>query len=174
MNLYLKKPSIEDEENYYAYLKEWKDEFIYPTASSYGKNSYQELLKRVELDELNLIDPKTRVPASTYMLIDQSNEIYGFINIRHRLNDDLLLYNGNIGYGIKPSKRLQGYGKLILKLGLEKAKELGLHKVLITCNEENIASRKTIEANHGVLENKIFKTDGYILRYWIDLTKENK
>ncbi|MCR3905484.1 MAG: GNAT family N-acetyltransferase [Tenericutes bacterium] len=172
MNLYLKKPTPEDEKNYIEYIKDWKDEFIYPTASSYGRKSYQDLLDRIKLDELNLIDPDTRVPASTYMLVDEFNEIYGFINIRHRLNEDLLLYNGNVGYGVKPTKRHQGYGKLMLKLGLEKAKELGLTKVLITCNEENIASRKTIEANHGVLENKVYKTDGYILRYWIDLIKE--
>ena len=78
---------------------------------------------------------------------------------------------GNIGYGIIPSKRGLGYGTKALKLTLEKAKELGLKKVLLTCNSTNIGSKKVIEANGGLLENEILGEEGKPnkLRYWIEL-----
>ena len=68
--------------------------------------------------------------------------------------------------------RLLGYGKLILELALEKAKELGLDRVLLTCNPDNIGSKKIIEAHGGMLENEVvFEQDGRErrrLRFWID------
>jgi len=169
MKLTLRKPTLEDKKSYLDYIEAWGNEFIYPTASSARERTFEELIERIELDEKNMIDPVNRVPATTFILIDENQEIYGSINLRYFLNEDLLKYNGHIGYGIKPNKRKQGYGKLMLSLVLEKAREHRLTKVLITCNDENIASYKTIEACGGVLENKVFKTDGYIRRYWITL-----
>ncbi|PKK99662.1 MAG: GNAT family N-acetyltransferase [Tenericutes bacterium HGW-Tenericutes-2] len=169
MKLTLRKPTLEDKKSYLDYIEAWGNEFIYPTASSARERTFEELIERIELDEKNMIDPVNRVPATTFILIDENQEIYGSINLRYFLNEDLLKYNSHIGYGIKPNKRKQGYGKLMLSLVLEKAREHRLTKVLITCNDENIASYKTIEACGGVLENKVFKTDGYIRRYWITL-----
>jgi predicted acetyltransferase len=169
MKLTLRKPTLEDKKSYMEYIEAWGNEFIYPTASSARERTFEELIERIELDEKNMIDPEHRVPATTFILIDENQEIYGSINLRYFLNEDLLKYNGHIGYGIKPNKRKQGYGKLMLSLVLEKAREHHLTKVLITCNDENIASYKTIEACGGVLENKVYKTDGYIRRYWITL-----
>ena len=76
-----------------------------------------------------------------------------------------------IGYGILPSERKKGYGKLILKLSLEECKKLGINKVLVTCVDSNIGSKKIIEANGGILENKIFfePENDYICRYYIKL-----
>jgi len=75
-----------------------------------------------------------------------------------------------IGYDIAPSFRRNGYGKTILKLALTKAKALGLHKILLTADEDNIASRKIIESNSGKLENivmgKVFPN--LLARYWIN------
>lgn len=110
------------------------------------------------------------VPESTYWLVDK-NEYIGRLSIRHRLTKKLLKEGGHIGYEIRPSKRRKGYGKKILKLGLKKAKKLGFNKVLVTCDETNIASKKIIEANGGVLKNKIETKKGRPkkLRYWIYL-----
>ena len=63
---------------------------------------------------------------------------------------------------------------MALKLGLEKAKEIGLKdKVLITCDDDNIGSYKIIEKNGGILENKIENTDDdevfLTRRYWVKL-----
>ena len=103
--------------------------------------------------------------SSTYVLI-ANNYIVGMIDIRHELNDGLLKTGGHIGYSVRPSQRLKGYASSMLKLGLEKCREFGIDKVLVTCHENNLASMKTIEKNGGVLENSI----DHHLRYWITLT----
>ena len=114
--------------------------------------------------------PAGYVPQTTYWLIDQG-EFIGTISIRHRLTDRLLQEGGHIGYDIRPSKRKMGYGKKILALALPKAQELGLYRVLVTCNETNIGSKKIIEANGGILENRLQLHAGKPakLRYWISL-----
>jgi predicted acetyltransferase len=82
--------------------------------------------------------------------------IFGAISIRHCLTEDLENYGEHIGYGIRPSERNKGYATLMLKLALEKAKELNIDKVLIHCGDDNIVSSKVIAKNGGCLE-----FDGY-------------
>jgi predicted acetyltransferase len=110
------------------------------------------------------------VPGSRFWLID-SNKYIGDLSLRHELNQQLFTVGGHIGYTIRPSKRRQGYGKEILRLGLEKARERGLRRVLVTCDEDNIGSKKIIEANGGQFENAL-EVEGERtrkLRYWIDI-----
>ena len=40
-----------------------------------------------------------------------------------------------------------------MKLALEKARDIGLEKVIITCRNDNIGSTKVIESNGGKYEN---------------------
>ena len=113
------------------------------------------------------------VPSYDYFAVDDDKFI-GRINIRIELTPALLNYGGNIGYGINPKYWQKGYGTLLLKLGLEKAKELGLKdKVLLTCDDDNVGSYKIIEKNGGILENKIANTEGnetfLTRRYWINI-----
>ncbi|MBA4336838.1 GNAT family N-acetyltransferase [bacterium] len=110
------------------------------------------------------------VPESTFWLVE-ADEYIGRLSIRHELNENLLKTGGHIGYDIRPSKRGMGYGKEILHLGLEKAKELGLKKILVTCSVWNPASKKIIEANGGIFENEVVGGSGKsnVLRYWIDI-----
>jgi predicted acetyltransferase len=111
-----------------------------------------------------------RVPASEFWLIND-DQFIGRLSLRHELNENLLKMGGHIGYEIRPSKRRQGYGTQILRLGLEKAKQIGLHRVLVTCDEKNIGSKKIIEHNGGKFENAIeIEADPVKkLRYWIDI-----
>jgi predicted acetyltransferase len=115
--------------------------------------------------------PSGFVPLTDYWLIDQ-DEFIGRLSIRHSLTPWLALAGGHIGYEIRPSMRRRGYGRQILALGLPKARALGLERVLVTCQETNIGSRKIIEANGGVLENAVQLQDGEprVLRYWIALS----
>lgn len=112
--------------------------------------------------------PPDWVPYNIYWLVD-GGEIVGIVSIRRKLNDFLLREGGHIGYEIVPSKRKLGHGNKLLELVLEKAKGLGLEKVLITSLEDNIASQKIIEKCGGKIENKIEASDGLTRRYWIDL-----
>jgi len=113
--------------------------------------------------------PEGFVPETVWWLVDQG-EYIGRVSIRHELTPYLLKVGGHIGYDIRPSKRGQGYGSMILQLALPKAKELGIDKVLVTCDETNKPSRKIIEKAGGVLEDKQPTESGVAkLRYWIAL-----
>lgn len=50
---------------------------------------------------------------------------------------------------------------------LRKAKDLGIDKMLVTCDEGNVASEKVILANGGVYEKTIEVEGSRIKRYWI-------
>lgn len=83
--------------------------------------------------------PEGFVPQSEYWMV-QNNEYIGAIHIRHGLTPFLETEGGNLGYEIRPSKRGHGYAKLAAQMGLHKAAELGLNRVIITCNAMNTPS----------------------------------
>ena len=121
--------------------------------------------------------PEGYVPATTLWLVDGKRFI-GRVNIRHRLVPHLLQFGGHIGYMIRPSERGKGYGRLQLAMALDYCRSqlngiLDRDEVLVTCDDDNIRSAKVIEANGGVLENKVenFEDGRHILtrRYWIKL-----
>lgn len=112
--------------------------------------------------------PKGYVPSSYYWLMDGS-EFIGETTVRHKLTKALLKEGGHIGYGIRPTKRKLGYGKKILVLALRKARTLGIKKVLITCDDDNVGSWKIIEANRGLLQNTIKHKGKRKRRYWIQI-----
>ena len=112
-----------------------------------------------------------RVPDSTYFCLDLDENVFvGAVNIRHYLNESLLFTGGHIGDGIRPSRRRKGYATAMIRLALEKCRELGIHRVLMTCGKDNIGSAKSILHNGGVLENEVLNEEGqWEQRYWIDL-----
>ena len=127
---------------------------------------FEELKKRSCEDTV----PKGLVPSSTYLAVrEKDNYIVGMIDIRHYLNEYLTQVGGNIGYGVRKSERNKGYAKQMLKLALEKCKDLKIKKVLMTCDEDNIASEKVILSANAKLED-IRNVDGENKkRFWIDL-----
>lgn len=133
-------------------------------------NDFTAYIERVLSESNGENLPDGLVPQTTYWLVD-GDEFIGRVSIRHTLTEQLLKEGGHIGYDIRPSKRQMGYGKQILELSLSKAKELGITKVLVTCNENNIGSKKIIEANGGQLENIVEMGEGKPrkLRFWISL-----
>ena len=114
--------------------------------------------------------PEGLVPSSIYLGIrEKDNYIVGIIDIRHYLNDFLKQFGGNIGYSVRKSERNKGYAKQMLKLALEKCKDLKMKKVLITCDKDNIASEKVILSAGAKFED-IRSADGENKkRFWIDL-----
>lgn len=150
---------------------EGRYEFLDTQLSEEDFRAYvQNLLSKTERNP----DRPDLVPESIFWLIDY-DEYIGRISIRHELNERSLIIKGNFSYDIRPSKRLRGYGTLILKLAIVKARELGLDKALVACDVENIGSTKVIEANGGVLENEIeVELAGERVlarRYWIEIEK---
>jgi predicted acetyltransferase len=112
-----------------------------------------------------------RVPQSTFWLIQNEQKILACSRLRHALNAFLQEDGGHIGYDVRPSERRRGYGTLLLRLTLDKARELGLKRVLITADTSNIASWRIIEKNGGVLHTEdLSRHTGQPLRkYWIEL-----
>ena len=119
-------------------------------------------------------DPATAPPGvlsyEDFWLMEQDTWI-GLLTLRVQINEQLLHSGGHIGYVVRPSKRRCGYGTVLLRLGLDKAHERGLQRVLLTCNETNIGSRKIIEVNGGRLEDAVVVAGQAEkkLRYWISL-----
>ncbi|WMJ22555.1 GNAT family N-acetyltransferase [Paludicola sp. MB14-C6] len=171
MEIQLVKPIPQHETAYWDFIKEWneKGEKIIPAAVKPIGNSYQDWLTQTEKFEKKETCPSQFVPAYTYFLMDNNHKILGAINIRLELNEMLLNYGGNIGYGIAPSERRKGYASTMLALSLPIAKELGLEKVLVCCNKENIGSAKTIQKNNGILEDERANENEITQRYWITL-----
>jgi predicted acetyltransferase len=132
-------------------------------------NSFESFVKE-KIDSHNGIVKEGWVPSTQFWIIEDNDEYCGRISLRHRLNEFLTRYAGNIGYDIRPSKRGKSYATIALGLCLKEAKKIGLEKVLLTCSDDNIASIKVIEKNGGVLQDKITKDSGELTRrYWINL-----
>jgi predicted acetyltransferase len=111
------------------------------------------------------------VPQTTYWLVDDDRRVLGILRLRHWLTPKLERFGGHIGYEVRPSERRKGYATLMLGFGLERAREMGLQRVLITCDDDNIASIRVIEKNGGIFEDQI-QHPGYdkpVRRYWIEL-----
>jgi predicted acetyltransferase len=87
----------------------------------------------------------------------------GRLDIRHRLTPVLFEQGGHIGYDVRPSMRRRGYATAMLREALPIAKSLGIDPALITCRQDNVASRKVIEANGGIFDDQ----RGDILRFWV-------
>lgn len=109
-----------------------------------------------------------KVPA-TYWWVVEGDVYLGAITLRHTLNDFLLREGGHIGYGIRPSARGRGLATWALGEVLVKARAIGLTRVLLTCDDDNVASARTIERHGGRLEDVRELSGGLKRRYWIDL-----
>jgi predicted acetyltransferase len=106
--------------------------------------------------------PDGYVPSTTLWWID-GTEFLGRIQIRHRLTPHLYEVGGHIGYDVRPNARRLGHATTMLRAALPVAAELGITSALITCDTDNVASRKVIEANGGVLDDERHGK----LRYWV-------
>lgn len=167
----LVSPTLDLESDFLAMYKDFADNDSenseYYSEAMVDFSSYVQRLND-EAEGVNLREGY--VPCSHFWLVDSQQKILGVIRVRHNIGNEFLsLEAGHIGYDIAPSFRGRGYGKLMLKLALPKAKKLGIEKALITADEDNYASRKVIEANGGQLENivqgKVFPNP--LARYWV-------
>lgn len=91
-----------------------------------------------------------QLPFMRFWLID-GDEYIGTLRLSTHISPKMKYREGNIGYQIRPSQRKKGYGYKILRLGLNKARKIGLKKLHINCSKDNIASRAIIEKNGGRL-----------------------
>ncbi len=167
----LVEPSLELKEQFFAFVQDYLTDDDKTWGFEQAMNDFLAYVQKFADYRKGLNLPSGYVPDSTYWLMDANGTILGRVSIRHRLTGKLMQRGGHIGYYIRPSARQKGYGTLICKLGLEKARELGIKRVLITCAKDNIASNRIIEKNGGIFENEVWDEESkeMVRRYWINL-----
>lgn len=173
-NLILIKPTIDFEKEIVSYRQSFNDspngiEGTTMLSEFDSVNGWLTSLKLYENE--NTLPNRDHVASYQYLLINKNDKkIIGMSSLRLQLNDFLFHYGGHIGYSISPEERKQGKGTILLAKMLLEAKKIGINKVLVTCNDDNIGSAKIIEANNGRLEDISVDTDSNqrVRRYWIE------
>lgn len=173
-DLILIKPTAEYVDEIGSYRQEFFD-----TGSSFDgcgllrKNEPEEWLKKVQEYSQKETCPENWVVTTQFICVRRSDgRLVGMIQLRHYLNEYLEQYGGHIGYSVRPSERRKGYAKFMLKECLSFAeKQVGIGSVMITCEDSNEASRRTILSQGGVYENTVLNPDEGVKleRYWIRL-----
>ena len=163
----LRTPTLADEEQVRAAQEELEaDNFQF--AFLQPDESWNDYVTRTEQYRRRPL-PQPWVPA-TMFLADVDGIIVGRVHVRHELNDQLLAVGGHIGYGVRPGFRRRGYATEMLRRALEFCRdELGLERVLVTCDDDNVGSAKVIETAGGILENIVTDRGIQKRRYWITL-----
>jgi predicted acetyltransferase len=125
-------------------------------------------LERLERERLGVGLPEGWVPA-TFLVAEMEGQVVGRVSIRHELNAYLEQFGGHIGYGVRPEFRRRGYATDILRQSLAVAASMGLERVLVTCDVDNVGSAAVIERCGGVLEN-VVPVEGSVprCRYWVE------
>jgi predicted acetyltransferase len=136
-----------------------------------AREDFEDYLRKVRADSQSSGLPDGYVPMTDYWMIGDDRVVLGESRLRHYLTPRLEVEGGHIGYSIRPSQRRKGYGTLILALTLERARQLNLRRVRITCDTDNVASARIIEKNGGKLSGQaISQWSGVLIsQYWIDL-----
>lgn len=164
MDVELRKLTLDDGEDVYQMALEigpGENGFVNGLLSHNYSDFRLILRKYFEMSEGLHLAPQ-HVPQTTYWLYIAGYPV-GYGKLRHYLNENLKRHGGHIGYVVRPSCRGKGYGKRMLQNLLKEASCLGIQDVLLTCNEDNAASRKIIESNDGVLAG----IDMGTCKYWI-------
>jgi predicted acetyltransferase len=160
-----------DEEAFKKGFQEWAGEdstwcsFIWEEGMSFSIM----LQKLAEETQGIHLAPGRVAHTMLYGFVD--GEIVGRVSVRHELNDFLLKRGGNVGYAVAPRFRRKGYATEMLRQGLLYCKKIGLDKVLITCENDNVPSCKIIEKNGGVFENYFLDENeqAIVRRYWVKI-----
>ncbi|EOS80908.1 hypothetical protein C817_01244 [Dorea sp. 5-2] len=174
MNIELVRLTLEYKNQLFDMLTEWKTDIEenHTNHSPWAifRNDFHDFDYYLENLEIKKETEEGLVPDTTLFCLDRDRNIFvGAVNIRHYLNEGLLLTGGHIGDGIRPSERRKGYATAMIALALEECKKLGIERVLMCCDKDNIGSAKSIIRNGGVLENEV-EEDGHLeQRYWIQL-----
>jgi predicted acetyltransferase len=171
----LARPDVRLHESWAATITEFGSETIHGSGVWHGDGSPLDLTEAGCADfvarVLPFADPAHVLPddkvhCDYYWMTDDAGtgaEVVGFLALRHALTAWLLEEGGHIGYSVRPSRRGQGHASRAVALAVRRSAELGLEQVLVTCDEDNEASRRTIERNGGVHED----TRNGKQRYWI-------
>jgi predicted acetyltransferase len=162
--LVLRPPTLEDEAAARALHEELLDEGFYFLLAD---GTWEEVLGQVRQEASGLHLPPERVRAD-FLLAEVDGQVVGRVSIRHELTPFLRDVGGHVGYAVGRQFRRRGFATEILRQSVARLHELGVHPVLVTCDEDNLGSATVIERCGGVLED-VRRTEGHPpkRRYWI-------
>ncbi len=180
MKIVIREVRKEDEEQVRKMYNEYMNSELIPGLDRFegirdfenlDKMSFNEWIEDLEKNKDENQLPKEYSTHTLYLALDENNRLVGAIGLRWQEVPVLMKFGGFIGYSVRPSERSKGYATKMLQLALEEFKKINKGKVLITCKDFNIASKKVIEKNGGIYENSYYnEEDKYTyLRYWINL-----
>ncbi|MCI8525184.1 MAG: GNAT family N-acetyltransferase [Oscillospiraceae bacterium] len=144
-----------------------------------GAGGCRKLLETADYDRW--LDPGTRrrtpgwVESSVYLAMRPADKrLVGMVECRHHLTEFLLRYGGHVSYSVRPSEQRKGYATELLAQACRVYRGWGVSRILVTCDRGNEASRRTILANGGVMEDEVadkprLGRTGVVQRYWIEL-----
>lgn len=158
MKLHFEIPSLQRKQDALEYLlafRRAKSEIH--GSGGLDRGDYESWLQKVRDYHNGILYSQDHVPASTYFVIDEQNKLVGMVNIRHTLNQRLIQDgSGHVGYSVRPCERKKGYATQILKQAIKILRDdYHVHNIEVGCYESNIASRRTIEKNGGILKETI-------------------
>lgn len=175
---YLEEPSLQRKQEIIDYMQEFIDysseiNGVGGLDKVFEGESFESVLERaLKMKDKDYAKSINRCPGKTFFLIrENDNKIIGSCSLRWDLTEEMLRFNGHIGYGIRPTERRKGYNKINLYLALIEAQKQGLDKVMLGCDVNNYGSDKTIRDLGGVLERTEMDTSDNTLSnvYWINV-----
>jgi predicted acetyltransferase len=117
-------------------------------------DDWGEYLGRLDRERAGVALPEGRVPA-TFLVGDVAGVVVGRVSVRHALNEYLAHVGGHIGYSVRPAYRGRGFATAMLRQALAVAASVGVDGALVTCDDGNVASFRTIERCGGVLQDTV-------------------
>lgn len=171
-SIHLIEPTLEMEQAYRDYLREFieagEDGSLYHQLEEIS--DVPASIRKLQDHARGVNLPQDWVPSSAYWALTEAGELVGEIEVRHRLTPALEDFGGHIGFAVRPGHRQKGHATQMLALVLEKARAMGLKRVLITCDPKNTGSARAIQKNDGKLATESVARNGRMTsRYWIDL-----
>jgi predicted acetyltransferase len=167
------KPTLEYQKSFCEMVADFKkhNEIEYPKYFTENESYEQYVSNLIKMED----EICNEYPTESFWLINDNDEIVGTIRYRKSLNEYTVIDGGHIGFDIRPSYRRNGYGNIILNKMLEILYERNVDKVLVTCELDNVGSKRIIEKNSGFFENEQIskRTNKMVRRYWIKTNKSN-
>ncbi|HOJ32682.1 MAG TPA: GNAT family N-acetyltransferase [Candidatus Hydrogenedentes bacterium] len=173
-SLTLQLPSLALEEDFYRMVREYrKAGESYDTLLEPLLDHLPTYLRRVDQIARGISLPVGIVQQTLFWLVRDDKSIVAMGRLRHYLTPALEKEGGHIGYTVRPSERRKGYGTLLCALLIQEARNrLGLSRVLITCDSDNIGSARIIQKNGGCFENEVISdwSGKPVSRFWVSTT----